>query len=259
MKYKNIQRYIYFIFLRSYFNLKSESKGLLYGILWWTLEPIVTVFVYLFVFGTVLAIGNEDYPRILIIGVVVWSWINNSVNNSLTSIYHSGVLMNQVYIPKIVLPLVHIFTDFYKQILTLLILLIFLYFFGALNNKLSLLNIVILTILLMYFIISVSLIGAIIVPFFPETKFIIGFLMNIIMMGSGIFYNSNMIPHNIASILEYNPVFVIIEQYRNVFLQDYGLIDYSDLIYVLIFSSLLLLVSSIILYKFDKVYPRISI
>src|SRR5699024_4772115 len=111
--------------------LKAEHRNSYLGYFWWLLDPLLNVLVYYFLVVIILGRGGEDYPVFLVIGLVVWRWISTSINSSAKSILRYSSIVNQVYLPKSIFPLSFTITQLFNFLFGLIVIAIFLLFFGV--------------------------------------------------------------------------------------------------------------------------------
>ena len=82
------------------------------------------------IIGKLLNRGTPDYIPFLLVGIVMWRWFDNSINQSCGAIEGSLHLISTLSFPKAILPTVSILIVLFKFLIVLLLLLIFLFFNG---------------------------------------------------------------------------------------------------------------------------------
>ncbi|WP_404429375.1 ABC transporter permease [Sutcliffiella horikoshii] len=110
--------------------LKAEHRNSYLGYFWWLLDPLLGVLVYYFLVGIILGRGGEDYAVFLVIGLVAWRWTNITVNSSAKAITRYSSIINQVYMPKSIFPLTISFTQLINFTFGLVVIALFLIFYG---------------------------------------------------------------------------------------------------------------------------------
>ncbi|MBW3589231.1 MAG: ABC transporter permease [Actinobacteria bacterium] len=84
--------------------LKVKYKRSILGFLWSLVTPIALAAVYLFVFVYVYKVGQEDYVKFLLAGILPWHAFNLSLLAGTTSFVDNGPTIRKVYFPRILLP-----------------------------------------------------------------------------------------------------------------------------------------------------------
>jgi homopolymeric O-antigen transport system permease protein len=86
-------------------DMKKRGSDTILGNLWWILDPLLQLVVYV-IFVTIIASRPApDYPLFIFAAIVPWKWFASVVQDASTSVQRAGVLIRQIAFPKIVLPL----------------------------------------------------------------------------------------------------------------------------------------------------------
>ncbi len=248
-------RYLGFIWYRALAQLRSESSRAYLGYLWWVLEPLLYLTVFYVVFALVLNRGDENYVRVLLVGLVVFKWFDAAVRASMDVIQQNAGLIDRVYLPKIVLPLVWVTSNGVKFLLVFSLLLLASPFFDV-SPGVSWLFIPVLIGIQLLLVMSTSCFVAAITPFIPDLRLVFDKVMTLLFFMSGIFYTRESIPEEVLGYFMINPMFVLIDCYRSVLI-DSELPLVGPVIYLVVLSLALLSLSAWLLKRFDRIYPRL--
>lgn len=240
---------------RALMGLKSESKGTRLGYLWWLIEPAMHLIVYYLAFGVLLRHGGDDYVAYLLVGIVHWLWLSKSVMNASASIMIGRGLILQLPLHVAIFPLAEIFRDMVKQLVVTIILLVVLWLHGYPPGKMLLIYPVIFLLQLLLTISFAGLVAAL-MPFLPDLRVIVPACLQLGMFLSGVFFTRDIIPANLQWLLNLNPVYVLLESYREILIRgnqpDWQLLGIIALSTVL--STILVLT---MLARFNQQYARI--
>lgn len=84
--------------------IKKRGANTILGNIWWVLDPLLLMVVYV-VLVTILARRPvEDYPLFLFAAILPWKWFSSAVIDATKSIVEQQRLIKQIAFPKIVLP-----------------------------------------------------------------------------------------------------------------------------------------------------------
>lgn len=111
-------------------DLKARYKNSLLGILWSFLNPLLMMLVYTALF-TIL-IPNDDihhYPVFILVALLPWNFFSASLMAGTVAMTANSQLLKKVYFPRILLPLTALASNFVNYLLSLVILLLFLFVF----------------------------------------------------------------------------------------------------------------------------------
>lgn len=86
--------------------MKKRGSDTVLGNLWWILDPLLQMIVYV-IFITIVARGGAapDYPLFIFAAILPWKWFSAVINDATTSVVRHDRLIRQIAFPKLVLPL----------------------------------------------------------------------------------------------------------------------------------------------------------
>lgn len=85
-------------------DLKVRYRRSVLGILWTLLNPLLLMLVLWVVFGRIVRNSEKNYAMFLLSGLMVWTFFQQAVSQSLTSIVKNRMLIQKIYVPKLVFP-----------------------------------------------------------------------------------------------------------------------------------------------------------
>jgi len=223
--------------------------------IWWILDPLIFLCIYYLVFGVLLQRGGEGFVGFLLCGLVFWRWFANSVLRAANSIQGNAAIISQVYVPKLIFPIVETVSNAYRFVFILLIFIVFLVLYRQTLEWVWLSAVLVLAAeLLLIFGVGICL--ALLVPFFPDIRKLIENIMMLFFYMSGIFFDINQLDPKYQAWLFLNPMAVLIDEYRTIFFSD-QLPDFFALGTVMLVSLGLCAVGYYFGSRLDTVYPRV--
>lgn len=87
-------------------DLRKSGSDTLLGNLWWFMDPLLQMLVYVIFVGIILQRGGaiEDYPLFVLCAILPWKWFQSAVGDGVSSIVSRERLIKQIFFPKLVLP-----------------------------------------------------------------------------------------------------------------------------------------------------------
>ena len=85
-------------------DIKRTHADTLFGQLWWIIDPLLQMGVYIILVTIIFARKTPDYPLFIFAAILPWKWFTAAVNDSIVSVSSQDRLIKQVRFPKIVLP-----------------------------------------------------------------------------------------------------------------------------------------------------------
>src|SRR5262245_6747134 len=85
-------------------DLKKHGSDTLLGNIWWVLDPLLQMIVYVVLVQIIFRVKIEDYPLFVFAAILPWKWFTSAVSDGITSVTSRDRIIKQVKFPKIVLP-----------------------------------------------------------------------------------------------------------------------------------------------------------
>ena len=85
-------------------DLRRSGSDTLLGNLWWFMDPLLQMLVYVIFIGIILQRRTPDYPLFVLSAILPWKWFESAVKDGVLSIVSRERLIKQIYFPKLVLP-----------------------------------------------------------------------------------------------------------------------------------------------------------
>ena len=254
---KDIKKYYKYTVYAAKAELKSEVAGSHLGWLWWFLEPLCFMLVYAFMVVTVFNASEKYMLAFVFIGNTIWTFFNKCLTTSVKLISSNKNIVTKVYIPKFILVLVKMLVNFFKLLISLLIVAVFMMFYRV---PLSLTMIQMIPILFVLFLLTFGMcvIFSHFGVFVEDLANVVNIFLKLVFYFSGIFYSvSTRIPAPYGKILaKINPVAFAIEQARGALLYAKGL-DWLTLGIWFVISITLCVVGIKVVYKNENNYVKV--
>ena len=208
-------RYWRYAVYRAHANLLSEASRYRLGWLWWIAEPLAMTAVFYVVFRYLRG-AEEGFVYFLIVGVVAWIWFSSGAGNATQSLTNGRSLVLQVKLPKMMFPLIGVFSVTLKQVFVFGALLVVV---GALvGSSAAWLALPALLATQLLFIAAVACSFAFLCAWLPDLRFLVASGLQLMMFCSGIFFEIASFPDAMQQWFRLNPMAVMLEQYRLVLL-----------------------------------------
>lgn len=199
-------------------DFKTKYSGSYFGIIWAFVQPMVTVLIYVFVFQVAFKAAplDNNFPFVLwlIAGLVPWFFFGDALITSTNSLSEYSYLVKKVVFQISTIPIVKILSSLFIHSFFLVLSIVIFSINGYFPNLYYL--------QLPYYIVSniclvlaLSYITASIQPFFKDFTQIVNIFVQIGMWLTPIMWNLNLLPTRYQWILKLNPMYYIVEGYRN--------------------------------------------
>ena len=88
-------------------------KQTVLGPLWWVIQPSITVFMYMVVFGGIAGIPTDGIPQPLfyLSGVCMWGYFSSCLSSTANTFVSNSGIFGKVYFPRLIMPLSTVITN----------------------------------------------------------------------------------------------------------------------------------------------------
>lgn len=119
-------------------NFRTAYKQTVLGPLWFVITPVLSVIVYVTVFGGIANIPTDGVPPILfyLLGISVWGYFASCVSATSNSFVTNADIFGKVYFPRIIMPLVAVTTNLLSLAIQLAIFAVFYIYYAATGTEL---------------------------------------------------------------------------------------------------------------------------
>jgi lipopolysaccharide transport system permease protein len=201
-------------------DISTHHVGSLLGFFWTFVNPLVMIFILWLVFSIGFKAapkGNVPFVVWLTAGMAIWNTFTETINGSTNVIINNSHLVKKVVFPLSILPVVKLVGSFITHAIFLIMLISLillyklsfsiywlqaLYYFGAMS---------VLALGLSWITSSVNI-------FARDTGQIVSILLQFGFWATPIFWDLNMMPQTVQIILKLNPMFYIVQGYRDSFI-----------------------------------------
>ena len=85
-------------------DVRKKGADTLLGNLWWVIDPLLQMAVYVVLVSVIFQRKQADYPIFIFAAILPWKWFQTTIYDGITSVTGAGSLIRQVQFPKLVLP-----------------------------------------------------------------------------------------------------------------------------------------------------------
>ncbi|WP_185829263.1 ABC transporter permease [Sphingomonas ginkgonis] len=206
----------YLLVLRDF---RGRYKHTRVGMLWSVINPLLFLFIFYFVFSEVLAVKTPRYASFAFVGILSWSWLQNSLTSAASSISGNPGLVSQPGFPVGTLPVVSTSTALLNLLLSAPVLAAILLFEGA-RPGLALAALPLVLAINFVLILGLAYLVAAVNVAFRDVEHILPIILQLGYYVTPIFYSTDRIPARYHWVFQFNPMAHMIEAYRDILLDD---------------------------------------
>ena len=253
----DIKKYYKYTVYAAKAELKSEVAGSYLGWLWWFLEPFCFMLVYAFMVVTIFKASEQYMLAFVFIGNTIWTFFSKTLTTSVKLISSNKNIVTKVYIPKFILVLVKMVVNFFKLLVSFLIVAGLMAFYRV---PLSIAMLQMIPILVMLFLLTfgVCVIFSHFGVFVEDLANVVNIALKLLFYFSGIFYSvAKRIPAPYGKLMaKVNPVAFAIEQARGALLYGKNM-DWLGLGIWFVIAIVFCVIGIRIIYKNENNYVKV--
>lgn len=199
-------------------DFKTRYKRSVLGVGWSLLNPLLMMTVQYVVFSQLFKSDIDNYVVYLLCGTVVFNFFTEGVGQALFSIVGNAALITKVYLPKYVYPITRVLSSGINLLMSLIPLFIAALLTGEKITRAYLMLPYIL-ICVVIFTMGMGMVMAAAMTFFRDMQFLWSVMSMIWMYITPLFYPISIVPKNMLTFFESNPMYHYVSAVRCVILQ----------------------------------------
>ncbi len=94
-------------------NITTQYKQTILGPLWYIIQPLITVVMYMVVFGGIAKIPTDGLPQPLFYlgGICMWQYFSDCLNKTSDTFSANAGIFGKVYFPRLIVPLSNVLSN----------------------------------------------------------------------------------------------------------------------------------------------------
>lgn len=232
-------RHLLFRFVKRDFLINYQQT--LLGPLWVVLQPVLTLIVYVLVFGKWMGVNTGSSPPVLffLCGILLWGLFSDLFTGTAFIFTYYSALYNKVYFPRLIIPFSVAGTHLLRFLIQVVLLVVVLVFYALYRNFHFTLNVWILVLplailLTALFALALGLIFCILTARYRDLSNIVHLGIRLFMFVTPVIYPVSLVPSGIRWFVNVNPLSALFEAFRYALLGQ-GLFTMGQLLYSTVF------------------------
>jgi len=199
-------------------------KQTILGPIWFFVQPLMTMLVYLVLFGQIANLSTDGAPKVAfyLSGIIIWNYFSESLNKTSTVFKDNSNLFGKVYFPRLIMPLAIVFSGLMKFAiqfgLFLLVILYYTFVNKTIHPNIWVLVTPLLILLMACFALGLGMIFSSLTTKYKDLVFLLSFGIQLFMYATPVVYPSSAMPKKFGFFLEINPLTGIFECFRYAYL-----------------------------------------
>jgi lipopolysaccharide transport system permease protein/teichoic acid transport system permease protein len=230
-------------------DVKKRGVNTVLGNVWWVLDPLITMLIYVLVMTVIFQRSTPDFPLFLLSAMVPFKWFTATIGASTSAVTGKESLIKQILFPKIILPVTLTISQIVSFLFGMAVLLFVWFFVYHDHVTWQVVWIPLIAVVQYVFVLGWTFILSAVTVFYRDIGIVIGHFMRLLfwispilwsfmeVAGRGARLQSGLegIERNLGlptgilfGIISMNPVSLLLESYRKVVYGRLASVDVTD-------------------------------
>ncbi|WP_309640427.1 ABC transporter permease [Flavobacterium sp.] len=202
----------------------STYKQTILGPIWFFVQPILTMIIYVILFGQIAKLSTDGTPQIVfyLSGITIWNYFSESLTKTSSVFRDNAAIFGKVYFPRLIMPLSIVVSALIKFGIqfTLFIAVVLYYTFieHRIEPNVWVLATPFLLLLMSLFSLGLGMIFSSMTTKYKDLVFLLTFGIQLFMYATPVVYSMGSIPQKYQWIVKANPLTGIFECFRYAYL-----------------------------------------
>ena len=198
----------------------SFYKQTILGPIWFFVQPILTMIIYVILFGQIAKLSTDGTPQIAfyLSGITIWNYFSDSLTKTSSVFRDNAAIFGKVYFPRLIMPLSIVVSALMKfGIQFALFIAVVLYYSlvaKAIHPNLWVLATPFLMLLMSAFSLGLGMIFSSLTTKYKDLVFLLTFGIQLFMYATPVVYSVTSVPVQYQWIVKANPLTGIFECFR---------------------------------------------
>ena len=198
----------------------SVYKQTIFGPLWFVFQPLMSTFLYMFVFGNIAQMGTDEIPQALFYfsGTMLWTFFATTLQKCSDTFVNNAGLFGKIYFPRFIMPIAYVVNAFFTLLIQFAVLIVFHIYYVARGVTFNVSWWLLAT---PVYIVQLGLLGigfGIMISAwttkYHDLRNLVSFGLSLLMYATPVVYPISSIPAQWKVLFQINPVAPVIEMFR---------------------------------------------
>lgn len=203
------------VFFMIWRDIKVRYKQTLLGAAWAIIQPVLTMLVFNFVFGTVAKVPTDGipYPIFSYTALLPWGLFTTALNNASRSLTANQNMVTKIYFPRLVLPLASVLGGLVDFAIALVIL-VFMMFYYRVTPTVAIWTLPLFLVLTIVSALGVALWLSAINVQYRDVNYVLPFLTQFWLFLTPVAYSAKIVSEKWQIVYSLNPMAGVVNGFR---------------------------------------------
>ena len=199
-------------------------KQTILGPIWFIVQPIMTMLIYMFVFGNISNISTDGLPHSLfyLSGIILWNYFSECFIQTSDTFLQNSEIFGKVYFPRLVIPISKSISGGLKFSVQFILFICFysyyLFFEELVNPNLWIIIFPFIVFIIVGYALGLGLLFSALTAKYRDLKFLLQFGVQLVMFATPIIYPLSSLKGDALFLMKLNPFTHLFEAFKFAFL-----------------------------------------
>lgn len=213
--WRDLWRYRELFYFLAWRDILVRYKQTVMGVLWALIRPILTMIVFVIVFGKLAKLPSDGlpYPILVLTAMLPWQFFVSAFSGAGNSLVSNANIISKVYFPRLIIPLSSVIVSFVDFLIGIILLSILMFWFAVVPD-IRVFLLPVFTILVILLSIGIGCWTAALNVKYRDFGYIVPFVAQFGLFVSPVAFSSSIVPEKWKLIYSMNPMVGIIDGFR---------------------------------------------
>jgi len=215
LDFKELLEYRDLFFFLVWRDIKVLYAQTILGFCWAILQPLVQIIIFTIIFGKVAKIATDGIPYVLFstVAIIPWTYMSQAMMQSSDSLIREAHMLGKVYFPRLTFPMTPVLSRLVDFLISIILLAGAIIYYGV-HPTWNLLFFPVFCLMMILIPAAVGLWFSSMAIRFRDVRFIMPFIIRMLMYSAPIVYSASTIPEGYRMLYSLNPLVGVIEGFR---------------------------------------------
>jgi len=211
----DLWRYRELFYILAWRDIAVQYKQTIMGVLWAVLRPLLTMIIFVVVFGKIAKLPSEGvpYPVFVFAAMLPWTFFASAFASAGNSLIANANLISKIYFPRLIIPAASIIVSAVDFLISFTILIVLMFWYGYFPTW-QMLTLPLFLVLGFFAAFGSGIFIASLNVKYRDFKFIIPFVVQLGLYISPVAFSTTLVPEKYQLLYYMNPMVAVIDGFR---------------------------------------------
>ncbi len=254
----DLWRYRELFYILAWRDIAVQYKQTIMGVLWAVLRPLLTMVIFVVVFGKIAKLPSEGvpYPVFVFAAMLPWTFFSTAFASAGNSLIGNANLISKIYFPRLIIPAASIIVSAVDFLISFTILIVLMFWYSYFPTW-QMLTLPLFLVLGFFAAFGSGLFIASLNVKYRDFKFIIPFVVQLGLYISPVAFSTTLVPEKYQLLYYMNPMVAVIDGFRWAISGGQTAFNPVELIISVVVVTLLCISGAIYFRKTEKTFADV--